>query len=135
MFTCGGLQDTDHEEELREAFKVFDKDGNGFISAAEVGAAGGWVQSQQHVGLAPSGTVPSAVHADSRLVNVLIAQQVPVDTHHALCMRPIIRAGLWHGSSALSWGRTGVHHWIYKQQSKQQPGRRHEPLLVGSRAV
>jgi hypothetical protein len=31
------LQDTDHEEELREAFKVFDKDGNGFISAAEVG--------------------------------------------------------------------------------------------------
>ena len=30
------LQDTDHEEELREAFKVFDKDGNGFISAAEV---------------------------------------------------------------------------------------------------
>ena len=31
------LQDTDHEEELREAFKVFDKDGNGFISASEVG--------------------------------------------------------------------------------------------------
>ena len=30
------LQDTDSEEELREAFKVFDKDGNGFISAAEV---------------------------------------------------------------------------------------------------
>jgi Ca2+-binding EF-hand superfamily protein len=30
------LQDTDHEEELREAFKVFDKDGNGYISAAEV---------------------------------------------------------------------------------------------------
>jgi Ca2+-binding EF-hand superfamily protein len=30
------LQDTDHEEELREAFKVFDKDGNGFISASEV---------------------------------------------------------------------------------------------------
>lgn len=29
-------QDTDSEEELREAFKVFDKDGNGFISAAEV---------------------------------------------------------------------------------------------------
>ncbi len=32
--TC--LQDSDSEEELREAFKVFDKDGNGFISAAEV---------------------------------------------------------------------------------------------------
>ena len=30
------LQDHDNEEELREAFKVFDKDGNGFISAAEV---------------------------------------------------------------------------------------------------
>jgi calmodulin len=30
------VQDTDHEEELREAFKVFDKDGNGFISASEV---------------------------------------------------------------------------------------------------
>lgn len=29
-------QDSDSEEELREAFKVFDKDGNGFISAAEV---------------------------------------------------------------------------------------------------
>jgi len=33
---CLCLQDTDSEEELREAFKVFDKDGNGFISAAEV---------------------------------------------------------------------------------------------------
>ena len=30
------LQDSDSEEELREAFKVFDKDGNGYISAAEV---------------------------------------------------------------------------------------------------
>jgi Ca2+-binding EF-hand superfamily protein len=30
------LQDTDSEEELKEAFKVFDKDQNGFISAAEV---------------------------------------------------------------------------------------------------
>lgn len=26
----------DSQEELREAFKVFDKDGNGFISAAEL---------------------------------------------------------------------------------------------------
>jgi Ca2+-binding EF-hand superfamily protein len=33
---CPDLQDHDNEEELREAFKVFDKDGNGFISAAEV---------------------------------------------------------------------------------------------------
>ncbi len=32
------LQDTDCDEELKEAFKVFDKDGNGFISAAEVRA-------------------------------------------------------------------------------------------------
>ena len=30
------FQDVDSEEELREAFKVFDKDGNGFISAAEL---------------------------------------------------------------------------------------------------
>ncbi|KAF9589572.1 hypothetical protein IFM89_025698 [Coptis chinensis] len=30
------LKDTDSEEELKEAFKVFDKDQNGFISAAEV---------------------------------------------------------------------------------------------------
>jgi len=29
-------QDTDSEEELVEAFKVFDKDNNGFISAAEL---------------------------------------------------------------------------------------------------
>ncbi|KAJ9505262.1 hypothetical protein QJQ45_027904 [Haematococcus lacustris] len=29
------MQETDHEDELREAFKVFDKDGNGFISAVE----------------------------------------------------------------------------------------------------
>lgn len=29
-------QDTDSEEELKEAFKVFDKDQNGYISAAEV---------------------------------------------------------------------------------------------------
>ena len=28
--------DTDTEEELIEAFKVFDRDGNGFISAAEL---------------------------------------------------------------------------------------------------
>jgi calmodulin len=30
------MKDTDTEEELREAFKVFDKDGSGFISAAEL---------------------------------------------------------------------------------------------------
>lgn len=29
-------KDTDTEEELIEAFKVFDRDGNGFISAAEL---------------------------------------------------------------------------------------------------
>lgn len=29
-------QDTDAEEELKEAFKVFDKDQNGYISANEV---------------------------------------------------------------------------------------------------
>lgn len=30
------MKDTDSEEEIREAFKVFDRDGNGFISAAEL---------------------------------------------------------------------------------------------------
>ena len=30
------MKDTDSEEELREAFRVFDKDGNGFISASEL---------------------------------------------------------------------------------------------------
>jgi calmodulin len=30
------LKDTESEEEILEAFKVFDKDGNGFISAAEL---------------------------------------------------------------------------------------------------
>lgn len=30
------MKDTDSEEEMREAFRVFDKDGNGFISSAEL---------------------------------------------------------------------------------------------------
>jgi len=30
------MKGLDAEEEIREAFKVFDKDGNGFISAAEL---------------------------------------------------------------------------------------------------
>ena len=30
------MKDTDSEEELREAFRVFDKDGNGYISSAEL---------------------------------------------------------------------------------------------------
>merc|ERR1739848_947902 len=30
------MKDTDSEEELKEAFRFFDKDGNGFISAAEL---------------------------------------------------------------------------------------------------
>ena len=30
------MKDTDSEEEIREAVRVFDKDGNGFISAAEL---------------------------------------------------------------------------------------------------
>lgn len=30
------MKDTDSEEEIREAFRVFDKDGNGFISAPEL---------------------------------------------------------------------------------------------------
>lgn len=35
-YFCGLLQETDAEEELKEAFKVFDKDQNGYISATEV---------------------------------------------------------------------------------------------------
>ena len=30
------MKDTDSADEIKEAFKVFDKDGNGFISAAEL---------------------------------------------------------------------------------------------------
>merc|ERR1712178_450071 len=30
------MKDTDTEEEILEAFKVFDRDGSGFISAAEI---------------------------------------------------------------------------------------------------
>ena len=30
------MKDTDSEEAIEEAFKVFDKDGNGFVSAAEL---------------------------------------------------------------------------------------------------
>lgn len=30
------MKDTESEEEIREAFKVFDKDGNGYISSAEL---------------------------------------------------------------------------------------------------
>jgi calmodulin len=30
------MKDTDNEEDIREAFKVFDRDGDGFISAAEL---------------------------------------------------------------------------------------------------
>jgi calmodulin len=30
------MRDTDLEEEIKEVFKVFDKDGNGYISAADL---------------------------------------------------------------------------------------------------
>ncbi len=30
------LQDSDREEEIRQAFKVFDKDGNGYITSEEL---------------------------------------------------------------------------------------------------
>ena len=35
MMACK-MKDMDSEEKIREAFRVFDKDGNGFISAAEL---------------------------------------------------------------------------------------------------
>ncbi|CAL9104025.1 unnamed protein product [Musa textilis] len=34
--SCSSLQETNVEEELKEAFKVFDKDQNGYISASEL---------------------------------------------------------------------------------------------------
>ena len=34
--SASGMKDTDSEEELKAAFRVFDKDGNGFISASEL---------------------------------------------------------------------------------------------------
>lgn len=30
------MKDTDNEEEIRDAFCMFDKDGNGYVSAAEL---------------------------------------------------------------------------------------------------
>ena len=36
MLVSLATQGTDAEEELKEAFKVFDKDQNGYISASEV---------------------------------------------------------------------------------------------------
>ena len=34
---CRKMKSADSEEEIKEAFRVFDKDGNGYISAGEVG--------------------------------------------------------------------------------------------------
>lgn len=42
------LQETNIEEELKEAFKVFDKDQNGFISAAEVNLKDTFLSSLMH---------------------------------------------------------------------------------------
>lgn len=36
VWSCRKMKDTDSQEEIQEAFKVFDKDGNGYISAAEL---------------------------------------------------------------------------------------------------
>lgn len=76
-------QDSDSEEELREAFKVFDKDGNGYISAAEVRSPAMWgagavrapwpVQQQHDRWLVSSATWPGALRS------------VPCQ---ALCRRP-----------------------------------------------
>ena len=37
FLTMMKAKDTDREKEIQEAFRFFDKDGNGFISAAELG--------------------------------------------------------------------------------------------------
>lgn len=42
------MKDTDSEEEIREAFRVFDKDGNGFISAAELRSVGGALDTRPY---------------------------------------------------------------------------------------
>lgn len=36
MPCCSKMKDTDSQEEILEAFRVFDRDGNGLISAAEL---------------------------------------------------------------------------------------------------
>jgi calmodulin len=36
MHLCRNLKEGDAQEELLESFKVFDKDGNGYISASEL---------------------------------------------------------------------------------------------------
>ena len=42
------MKDTDSEEELKEAFRVFDKDGNGFISAEHLSVHGPRPQDGLH---------------------------------------------------------------------------------------
>ena len=59
------MKDTDSEEEIMEAFKVFDKDNNGQISAAELRH----VMSKSRAG--PSTRV---VHADSCLHSTRLSQ-------------------------------------------------------------
>ena len=55
------MKDSDSEEELREAFKVFDKDGNGFISAAEVSS--GAKEATKALVCCPSELIPSCAVA------------------------------------------------------------------------
>ena len=53
------MRDTDSEEEIKEAFKVFDMDGNGYISAAEL----------RHV-MTDLGRLPSFLSCRSLLIGI-----------------------------------------------------------------
>ena len=71
---CFLLQDSDSEEELREAFKVFDKDGNGFISAAEVSS----LVAVNRLACACTGCVSLTKWVQTRLAYMMRVVHTPV---------------------------------------------------------
>lgn len=58
------MRDTDSEEEIKEAFKVFDRDNNGFISAAEL----------KHVMIS---------------IGESISNSIPIPPHHSFCFHRV----------------------------------------------